>query len=44
VNHLLVSSEPLLGENVWNRLTEGEIVAVDPFLRFHHFAPPAGGP
>jgi hypothetical protein len=30
---------PLLGENVWNRLTEGEIVAVDPFLRFHHFAP-----
>lgn len=37
VNHLLVSSEPLLGENVWNTLAEGEIVAVDPFLRFHRF-------
>jgi glutamine amidotransferase len=34
VNHLLVSSEPLLGENVWTPLAEGEIVGVDAFLRF----------
>lgn len=37
VNHLLVSSEPLLGENEWQPLVEGEIVAVDPFMRFHRF-------
>ncbi|MCB9683470.1 MAG: class II glutamine amidotransferase [Alphaproteobacteria bacterium] len=37
VNHLLVSSEPLLGENAWERLAEGEVVAVDPFMRFHRF-------
>jgi glutamine amidotransferase len=41
VNHLLVSSEPLLGENVWTCLDEGEIVAVDPFMRFRRFAPGA---
>jgi len=39
VNHLLVSSEPLLGENVWTALDEGEIVAVDHFMRFHRLAP-----
>lgn len=38
VNHLLVSSEPLLGENEWIALGEGEIVAVDPFMRFQRFA------
>ena len=29
VNHLLFSSEPIHGENVWHPLEEGEIVAVD---------------
>ncbi len=29
VNHLLFSSEPLQGENVWNEMSEGEIVGVD---------------
>lgn len=35
VNHLIVSSEPLQGENVWTPLREGEIVAVDAFMRFY---------
>ncbi len=29
VNHLLLSSEPLVGENVWSSLKEGQIVGVD---------------
>ncbi|MBC7172671.1 MAG: class II glutamine amidotransferase [Polyangiaceae bacterium] len=29
VNHLVFSSEPILGENVWLPLEEGEIIAVD---------------
>jgi glutamine amidotransferase len=29
VNHLLVSSEPLMGENVWDKLQPGEVVGVD---------------
>lgn len=29
VNHLLVSSEPLMGENVWNRLDPHDVVGVD---------------
>lgn len=37
VNHLLVSSEPLLGENEWTPLVEGEVVAVDPFMRFRRY-------
>ena len=37
VNHLLISSEPLQGENVWTPMQEGEIVAVDPFMRFHRY-------
>lgn len=39
VNHLLVSSEPLLGENEWTPMVEGEIVAVDPFMRFQRYPP-----
>jgi glutamine amidotransferase len=35
VNHLLVSSEPLQGENVWRTMQEGEIVAVDHAMRLH---------
>jgi glutamine amidotransferase len=38
VNHFIVSSEPLQGENVWLPLEEGEIVAVDHAMRFHRFA------
>lgn len=38
VNHLMLSSEPLLGENAWHPLAEGELVAVDPEMRFHRFA------
>jgi glutamine amidotransferase len=33
VHHLLVSSEPLLGENHWEALAEGQIVGVDAFMR-----------
>jgi predicted glutamine amidotransferase len=29
VNHLIVSSEPLQGENVWVELREGDVIAVD---------------
>lgn len=29
VNHLIFTSEPLLGENVWNELSEGELIGVD---------------
>ncbi len=33
VNHLIVSSEPLQGDNVWEPLAPGEIVAVDARMR-----------
>lgn len=29
VNHLIISSEPLQGENTWNKLKPGELVGVD---------------
>jgi glutamine amidotransferase len=29
VNHLLISSEPLDGENIWEPLSEGETIGVD---------------
>jgi glutamine amidotransferase len=34
VNHLIVSSEPLLGENVWQPLADGDILGVD--WRMHY--------
>ena len=40
VNHLIVSSEPLQGENVWVELNPGDVVAVDTFMRLHHFPSP----
>lgn len=40
VQHLLISSEPLQGENVWHKLAPGEIVAVDHFMRLHRFPHP----
>jgi glutamine amidotransferase len=35
VNHFIVSSEPLQGENVWQPFEPGEIVAVDRMMRVH---------
>jgi glutamine amidotransferase len=29
VNHFILSSEPLVGENVWHPLADGEVIAVD---------------
>ncbi|HMJ15374.1 MAG TPA: class II glutamine amidotransferase [Polyangiaceae bacterium] len=34
VNHLIVSSEPLLGENVWQPLADGDILGID--WRMHY--------
>lgn len=33
VNHLVLSSEPLKGENVWEPMAEGELVGVDAQMR-----------
>lgn len=33
VNHLILASEPLQGDNVWNPLPEGGLVSVDHFMR-----------
>jgi glutamine amidotransferase len=35
VNHCIVSSEPLQGENVWSPLEPGEMVGVDPGMRLY---------
>ncbi|HEY3501004.1 MAG TPA: class II glutamine amidotransferase, partial [Polyangiaceae bacterium] len=35
VNHFIVSSEPLQGENVWKPFETGEIVGVDRQMRVH---------
>lgn len=35
VNHLVVTSEPLHGQNVWLQMEPGEIVAVDGRMRLH---------
>ena len=37
VNHLLIASEPLQGENVWEPLNEGDIVGVDWRMRLQHY-------
>jgi len=37
VNHLLISSEPLQGENVWTEMKPGEIVGVDWKMQFRRF-------
>jgi glutamine amidotransferase len=29
VNHLIFSSEPIAGENVWNTMEPGDVVGVD---------------
>jgi glutamine amidotransferase len=38
VQHLLVSSEPLQGENVWTELRPGDMVGVDDRMRFRLWA------
>jgi glutamine amidotransferase len=35
VNHFIVSSEPLQGENVWEPLAPGEVIGVDWRMRLH---------
>ena len=37
VNHLLISSEPLQGENVWQTMAPGQIVAVDRGMTLQQF-------
>lgn len=41
VNHLLVSSEPLQGDNVWAALRPQEIIGVDWRMQLHHSPPPS---
>ena len=35
VNHLIISSEPLQGQNVWIKMKVGEMVAVDEHMQLH---------
>jgi glutamine amidotransferase len=35
INHLIFSSQPLSGENVWHALEEGDLVAVDGSMRLY---------
>jgi glutamine amidotransferase len=39
VNHLILSSEPLGGENVWLPLSQGEVIAVDGRMTLERRAP-----
>jgi len=42
VNHFLIASEPLLGDNIWNLMREGEMVGVDFRMRLsQRQGPPA---
>lgn len=36
MNHFVVSSEPILGENVWIPLGHSEVVGVDDRMNLHH--------
>jgi glutamine amidotransferase len=35
VNHLVLSSEPLLGQNIWTEMSDGDIVGVDWRMRLY---------
>jgi glutamine amidotransferase len=35
INHLIFSSQPLSGENIWTAMREGEVVGVDARMRLH---------
>ncbi len=39
VNHLIFSSQPLSGENIWVEMAEGAVVAIDGRMRLYHGAP-----
>lgn len=38
VNHLIFSSEPLLGENIWLKMTPGDLVGVDWSMKLGQFS------
>jgi glutamine amidotransferase len=33
VNHLIISSEPLQGDNIWTKLNPGELIGVDAHMK-----------
>lgn len=37
VNHLILSSEPLQGENIWNSMNKGQFIAVGPQMQLKIF-------
>ena len=37
VNHLIFSSEPLSGQNIWNPMKPGQIIGVDAQMKLHFF-------
>ena len=37
VNHLILSSEPLKGENIWNSMNKGQFIAVGPQMQLKIF-------
>ncbi|MDQ3234010.1 MAG: class II glutamine amidotransferase, partial [Pseudobdellovibrionaceae bacterium] len=37
VNHVIIASEPLQGENIWYPLGFGELIGVDESMRLHQF-------
>ena len=37
INHLLFSSEEIDGENIWEKLSPGELIAVDDEMKFSKF-------
>lgn len=39
INHLIFSSEPLVGENIWHPLSLGEMIVVDPHMHFKIIKP-----
>lgn len=41
-NHLLVASEPIGAEDIWEEVPQGHLVALDAAFTLHLFAPPAG--
>lgn len=41
VNHLILSSEPLGGENVWTAMEPDELVSVDAFMKFARSGAPS---
>ena len=43
VNHLVISSEPLQGDNVWTAMAPGQIIGVDWRMQLQH-DPPVRGP